>query len=39
MLGGQAAVLWHPHTLTKDYGWSNGFSELINLISFNRRDI
>jgi hypothetical protein len=28
-VGGQAAVLWHPHTLTRDYGWSEGFEELM----------
>jgi hypothetical protein len=28
-VGGQIAVLWHPHTLTKDYGWSDGFDVLI----------
>jgi hypothetical protein len=27
---GQIAVLWHPHTLTKDYGWGDGFKSLIN---------
>lgn len=29
---GQAAVLWHPHTLTNTYGWKNGFIQLIKLI-------
>lgn len=32
MLNGEAAVLWHPHTLTNDYGWSSGFTKLLNLI-------
>jgi hypothetical protein len=27
---GQIAVLWHPHTLTEDYGWGEGFQCLIN---------
>jgi len=26
---GQVAVLWHPHTLSQDYGWSQGFKETI----------
>lgn len=26
---GQVAVLWHPHTLTQDYGWSDGFNETL----------
>ncbi len=26
---GQVAVLWHPHTLTKDYGWTQGFTDTI----------
>jgi hypothetical protein len=26
---GEMAVLWHPHTLTRDYGWSVGFSDLL----------
>ena len=34
---GKMAVLWHPHTLTKDYGWQDGFDEIIGLLgeSFN----
>lgn len=31
-VSGEAAVLWHPHTLTQDYGWSEGFRDVINLI-------
>ena len=30
---GQIAVLWHPQTLTKDYGWSYGFNVLLEIIS------
>ncbi len=30
---GEAALLWHPHTLTKDYGWSDGFRDAISLIA------
>lgn len=29
---GEAALLWHPHTLTRDYGWNDGFRDAINLI-------
>ena len=32
-VGGQIAVLWHPHTLTKDYGWGRGFEELVSMIT------
>ena len=32
-VSGEIAVLWHPHTLTKDYGWSEGFKELIMQIA------
>jgi hypothetical protein len=30
---GQVAVLWHPHTLTMDYGWGPGLDQLIDLIA------
>ncbi len=30
---GIAAVLWHPHTLSRDYGWQKGFTYLVNLIA------
>ena len=30
---GVAAVLWHPHTLTQDYGWSDGFRDAIIRLS------
>ena len=26
---GEMAFLWHPHTLTRDYGWSAGFFDLL----------
>ncbi len=28
---GQATVLWHPHSLSKDYGWGEGFEALIKI--------
>lgn len=28
-VGGEVALLWHPHTLTRDYGWMDGFLDLI----------
>jgi len=31
-VGGKIAVVWHPHTLTNDYGWMDGFIELIDAI-------
>lgn len=32
---GQVAVLWHPHTLSEDYGWSQGFNDIIATFSEN----
>lgn len=29
---GSAQILWHPQTLTKDYGWSEGFKNLLKEI-------
>ena len=29
---GEMAVLWHPHTLTNDYGWQEGFDTLLQAI-------
>lgn len=34
MVGGQADVLWHPHTLTRDYGWIEGFKQLIEIMNY-----
>lgn len=30
-IGGEIAVLWHPHTLTTDFGWSCGFHDVVKL--------
>ena len=32
-VGGKIAVVWHPHTLTEDYGWTDGFMELVDAMS------
>ena len=31
-VNGQIAVLWHPHTLTEDYSWTEGFQDLLNIL-------
>ena len=28
-VNGQASIIWHPHTLGRDYGWSSGFNYLL----------
>ena len=30
-VGGQCAVLWHPHTLSADYAWAAGFRDCLDL--------
>jgi hypothetical protein len=29
---GEAAILWHPHTLSRDYGWQKGFEEMLEVV-------
>ena len=29
---GQIALLWHPHTLSRDYGWKNGFIDTLSFL-------
>lgn len=31
-VSGESSILWHPHTLTNDYGWSHGFFEILSKI-------
>ena len=33
---GQVAVLWHPHTLTAEYAWGEGFQQTLTEMSKGR---
>jgi hypothetical protein len=33
LTGGEVTVLWHPHTLTNDYGWMPGFKNILKVLS------
>lgn len=30
---GHASLLWHPHTLSNDYGWSDGYETLLKMVA------
>lgn len=32
---GTASVLWHPHTLSDDYGWCKGFESVLKAVGVN----
>ncbi len=31
-ISGTASILWHPHSLSKDYGWEKGYYDCIKLV-------
>jgi len=37
-VGGQAALLWHPHTLSEDYGWHNGLRDVVHNLREAKND-
>lgn len=36
LVRGEVAVLWHPHTLAKDYDWTDGFDAVLRQIALLR---
>lgn len=32
-VSGEASILWHPHTLSPDYGWGHEYEYILNLCS------
>jgi hypothetical protein len=32
LVGGQGQILWHPHTLSTDYGWESGFEYICSKV-------
>jgi len=36
-VGGQASVIWHPHSLANDYGWRSGFETFVGMIAGGQR--
>ena len=37
-VGGQAALLWHPHTLSEDYGWRDGLLDVVQNLREAKND-
>lgn len=31
-VAGEGALLWHPHTLSNDYGWANGYWDTLTVL-------
>lgn len=32
-VGGVASIIWHPHAMSPDYGWADGYKELLSSIT------
>jgi hypothetical protein len=31
-VGGAASIIWHPHTISSDYGWLSGYTQLLDCL-------